>query len=390
MKFSAALSLAIAPVALAKAVHNVYPVRRDPKNADNNKGGPHPSRDVGGVGSVGGVGGVGSSQVVNADAALLAEAGLVLGSLSEIVVIWVNGGGGVPTTTINAVSTVTQTVTAGAGGVAGAPAETTVAAAGGGTGTTATGATAVAGGAGATHTVTVGGPKGLAYEPSSIVANVGDMVIFTFLSQNHTVSQSAFATPCELLAGGMDSGFQPNANNSVNPPPQVALQVMVDTPLWFYCRQKGHCGKGMTFSINPTAAKTQAMFQQMAIAQNGTGTGSAITGNGGGAAAGGAAAGGAAAGSGTGTTVASGTTTSAVAAADSLTATLGGTAATNTAAAVGSSGTGLTTGTGSINADGSCSCAVMCAAGSFPAVQAQGVGAFGGFGGSLPSTAVVA
>lgn len=228
MKFSAALSLAIAPVALAKAVHNVYPVRRDPKNADSNKGAAHPSRDVLGAGSVGGIG---SNQVVNADAALIEEAGLVLGSLSEIIVIWVNGGGGVPTTTINAVSTVTQTVTAGAAGVAAAPAQTTAAVVGAGTGTTAVGASAVAAGAGATHTVTVGGPKGLAYEPNSVVANVGDMVIFTFLSQNHTVSQSAFATPCELLAGGMDSGFQPNANNSVNPPPQVALQVMVATPL---------------------------------------------------------------------------------------------------------------------------------------------------------------
>ncbi|CAK7209279.1 hypothetical protein SBRCBS47491_000390 [Sporothrix bragantina] len=375
MKFSAALSLAMAPVALAKAVHNVYPVRRDPKNADSNKGSAHPSRDVLGGNIIGG-----SNAVVNADAALLAEAGLVLGSLNEIVVIWVNGGGGVPTTTINAVSTVTQTVTAnGAGGAAAPPAETTAAVvAGAGTGTTAAAASAVAAGAGATHTVTVGGPKGLQYEPSSLVANVGDMVIFTFLSTNHTVSQSAFATPCELLAGGMDSGFQPNVNNSVNPPPQVALQVMVDTPLWFYCRQKNHCGQGMTFSINPTANKTQAMFQQMAIAQNGTGTGSAITGNGGTTAAGGT--------TGTTTTAAGG---------DSLTATLGGTAATNTAVAASGStastgGTGLTTGTGTVNADGSCSCAVVCNAGSFPAVQAQGVGAFGGFGGSLPSTAVVA
>lgn len=134
----------------------------------------------------------------------------------------------------------------------------------------------------------------------------------------------------------------------------------------------------MTFSINPTANKTQAMFQQMAIAQNGTGTGSAITGNGGTTVAGGT----------------TGTTTSAVAeGGNALTATLGGTAATNTAAAsVGSTtgSSGLTTGTGTVNADGSCSCAVQCAAGSFPAVQAQGLGAFGGFGGSLPSTAVVA
>ena len=198
MKFSAALSLALAPVALGKIVHSIYPDRRDTKAVE---------RDT----------------ISKADLALLEKTGLALGSLNEIIVIWVNGGGDAATTTINAVSTVTQTVTAGVAGAAaaGTSASTTAAI----TGTT----TAAA--LGATHTVTVGGPKGLIYEPSSISASVGDMVIFTFLSQNHTVSQSSFATPCELLAGGMDSGFQPNPNNTVNPPPQVALQVMVDTPL---------------------------------------------------------------------------------------------------------------------------------------------------------------
>lgn len=38
----------------------------------------------------------------------------------------------------------------------------------------------------------------------------------------------------------------------------------------WYCRQKTHCGKGMTFAINPTMAKSYADFLSMAIAQNGT------------------------------------------------------------------------------------------------------------------------
>lgn len=42
----------------------------------------------------------------------------------------------------------------------------------------------------------------------------------------------------------------------------------------FYCKQKGHCGKGMTFSINPTAEKSQANFRQLAIDQNGAADGS--------------------------------------------------------------------------------------------------------------------
>ena len=46
-------------------------------------------------------------------------------------------------------------------------------------------------------------------------------------------------------------------------------------------------------------------------------------------------------------------------------------------------GTGITPGKGTVGADGSCTCFVACAAGSFP-VQDQGVGSFGGQGGGLP------
>lgn len=77
----------------------------------------------------------------------------------------------------------------------------------------------------------VGGSAGLVYTPNTINAAVGDMVIFQFMSANHTATQSAFTTPCEALAGGMDSGFKPNANNSVVPPPQMAMQVTVATPI---------------------------------------------------------------------------------------------------------------------------------------------------------------
>jgi plastocyanin len=81
------------------------------------------------------------------------------------------------------------------------------------------------------YQVVVGGSAGLVYSPDTIEAAVGDMVVFTFLEQNHTVTQAAFTTPCEALAGGMDSGFMPNINSTVNPPPQMAMQVTVATPL---------------------------------------------------------------------------------------------------------------------------------------------------------------
>lgn len=116
----------------------------------------------------------------------------------------------------------------------------------------------------------------------------------------------------------------------------------------------------MTFSINPTAAKTQTMFQSMAIALNGTGAGSAITGG----AAPAAAAPAAAAGS------ASNSTGSA------------GTAGAGTAAAGSGSTAGVTTGTGTLQ-NGQCQCAVTCTAGALPAAAVQGVGAFGGIPGKL-------
>ncbi|XXG97040.1 nucleolar protein [Hypoxylon texense] len=307
MKYAAALSLAVAPLAIAKAVNNVYPAEKRSSHLKE----------------ISGAAGVGES--------LNIIEGLSLGSTTQVIVIWANPGNGAQTTTLHDQVTVTQTVTADAAATTAGSATTTAAAAGAAT----------------THTVIVGGAAGLVYTPSEIQANVGDMVIFEFMNANHTASQSTFAEPCKLMAGGMDSGFQPNANNTVNPPPKVAMQVMTTDPLWFYCRQSGHCGKGMTFSINPTAEKTQAMFQAMAIAQNGTGAGSAITGN---------------------------ATTSA--AADS--------AATSTAAAGAAATSAITAGTGLVEG-GACVCAVQCSTGSFPAVAAQGIGAFGGFAGSLPA-----
>ncbi|KAL6895160.1 hypothetical protein GGI43DRAFT_128960 [Trichoderma evansii] len=299
MKFGSWLALATAPLAIATKVQNAYP--------DN----------------------VARGNEIDLDAKAIAAAnGIKVDASTEIIVIWVNPGSGAATTTINQKVTVTQTVTVG-------------------------GQTSTAVAPGATHTVVVGGAAGLAYSPPQLDnVPVGDTVVFEFHSKNHTVTQSAFNTPCKKLEGGMDSGFQPNPNNTISPPPQVAMQVMVSTPLWFYCRQAGHCGQGMVFSINPTAAKTQAMFQQMAIAQNGTGAASPITG---------------------------GTSAPPPAAAPP--------AASSAAAApppAASSGT-VTDGKGSVGADGSCSCTCQCAPGSFPVNAAQGVGAMGGWGGSLPN-----
>ncbi|KAH8821192.1 hypothetical protein F5884DRAFT_77758 [Xylogone sp. PMI_703] len=251
--------------------------------------------------------------------------------INEVIIIWVNVGGGATTSTVNAASTVNSA------------------------------AAAIK-----THTVIVGGDAGLVYSPSSVQAAVGDMVVFTFMSQNHTATQSAFAAPCVKLAGGMDSGFMANVNNTVSPPPQMAMQVKVATPIWFYCRQKGHCGKGMTFSINPTAEKTQAMFEQMAIAQNGTGTTPVI--------AGGAAAA-------TTASVAAAATT-AVAAPPPPPAAPAAPPASSGSSSSSSGGSGMVNGSGSMNSDGSCSCSCLCGVSAFPQAN-QGVGMYGGMSGAM-------
>lgn len=64
------------------------------------------------------------------------------------------------------------------------------------------------------HTIIVGGPGVLAYQPSNITAQVGDTITFEFHEKNHTVTASSFATPCRALSStsvtanaGFDSGL---------------------------------------------------------------------------------------------------------------------------------------------------------------------------------------
>lgn len=201
--------------------------------------------------------------------------------------------------------------------------------------------------------VTVGGTAGLVYTPSSINAAVGDIVQFNFESKNHTVTQSSFAAPCVKTTGGFDSGFMPNINNSVSPAPMLQFQVTVSTPIWMYCAQTGHCGQGMVFSINPTAAKSQAAFESAAKAQNGTA---------------------AAGGMGAGAAASSASATSGSAATSS--------AATSSVAAVAAAtSASVATGTGTLTSGGACSCSCLCGVADFPA--GAGIGAMGGMGGKF-------
>ncbi|OBZ75762.1 hypothetical protein A0H81_04080 [Grifola frondosa] len=130
--------------------------------------------------------------------------------------------------------------------------------------------------------VKVGANGTLAYDPPQVTANPGDTIAFQFLAKNHTVTQSTFADPCSNLTNadgstGIDSGFQfvPTSATSF---PQWSFTLSANTtgPLWFYCRQTGHCAQGMVFAVNPTAAKSFDAFQAAAkaLAANTTSTAS--------------------------------------------------------------------------------------------------------------------
>lgn len=229
----------------------------------------------------------------------------------------------------------------------------------------------------------VGGDAGLVYVPDTIQAAVGDIVKFVFMAQNHTVTQSTFAEPCVAMEGGVDSGFIPNPDNTVNPPPVMEFQVMTEKPIWMYCAQGNHCGAGMVFSINPTADKSHAAFVENALMKNGTAADGAAGG------AGDAAAATSACNTETATaeaqTQAAGweaqTTAAAWPAADTAAAGDSAWAQASTSQAEAATQTaGVVQGTGTWTSGGACDCSCLCGAGAFP--DGAGLNAVGGMGGT--------
>jgi len=121
------------------------------------------------------------------------------------------------------------------------------------------------------HNVIVGGNGTLTYNPPSLTGvAVGDTVAFTFTSKAHTVTQSSFGNPCANLSTDptqfLDSGIFPVAAGATQLPQWSFTLTNATAPLWFYCRQVGHCAKGMVFAINPTATKSYNAFQLAANA----------------------------------------------------------------------------------------------------------------------------
>jgi plastocyanin len=130
----------------------------------------------------------------------------------------------------------------------------------------------------ATYNVKVGGLNAdgtpqLLFDPPFVNALVGDQVVFQFQQKNHSVVQTSFDHVCNPLlndqqAPVFQTQFHPVSNDETNFPTETYTVQDASKPLWFYCSQKTHCGKGMIFSINcPTEGEnTLDAFRQRALA----------------------------------------------------------------------------------------------------------------------------
>jgi plastocyanin len=103
------------------------------------------------------------------------------------------------------------------------------------------------------HIVQVAPGATFMFQPQVITAAVNETVTFAFPAGTlqHSVTQSSFAKPCNLLNEdgggpiGFDSGFQSGT--------QFTITITnASQPIWFFCKQNppSHCASGMVGGIN--------------------------------------------------------------------------------------------------------------------------------------------
>ncbi|MCJ1317338.1 hypothetical protein MMC15_002661 [Xylographa vitiligo] len=111
-----------------------------------------------------------------------------------------------------------------------------------------------------THRVTVGADGKLAYNPTTVFANTGDLVQFEFYPSNHSVTQSNPSTPCVPLSNGFFSGFIYEANGSTTAATTFVLTVNSTQSLYYYSSQGHECQQGMVGVINPNNSTSQSAY----------------------------------------------------------------------------------------------------------------------------------
>jgi plastocyanin len=103
------------------------------------------------------------------------------------------------------------------------------------------------------HNVNVGGNQQLLFTPSTVRALPGDVVQFTFLDLNHTVtSGNPFGGGC-TPSNVFNSGFIPVSNQTAaTAKPTFSVVITNTLPMVVYCAQLQHCQNGMVMVINPS------------------------------------------------------------------------------------------------------------------------------------------
>ncbi|KAF8913638.1 hypothetical protein CPB85DRAFT_1433832 [Mucidula mucida] len=117
--------------------------------------------------------------------------------------------------------------------------------------------------------VQVGPNNAFSFAPTTITADVGDTITFTFLSRNHSATTTTFESPCTVPEGGVGPGGFDTGFFDATTEVQTAVATITDTePHWVTCRQAAgaHCRLGMVMAINPPPDMTEEQFLANALA----------------------------------------------------------------------------------------------------------------------------
>ncbi|KZS98945.1 hypothetical protein SISNIDRAFT_447770 [Sistotremastrum niveocremeum HHB9708] len=110
------------------------------------------------------------------------------------------------------------------------------------------------------------------FTPQSITANENDTITFVFPPGpiTHSVTQSNFASPCNLLNENNTSTAQVGFDSGLTSGSEFSIVITnASQPIWFHCKQFGppsHCGSGMVGAINAPTNGTNTFSAFLAAA----------------------------------------------------------------------------------------------------------------------------
>ncbi|KAK9326437.1 Cupredoxin [Lipomyces orientalis] len=113
------------------------------------------------------------------------------------------------------------------------------------------------------------GEGALDYTPNTITADVGDYVVFTFLSGTHGVAQASYDSPCSPYSDSTEGAGKTGLYSGLITPirnydPTYTIRIDSTDPIWFYCPEAFHCQSGMVGVINPGDGQSLAEFNSVA------------------------------------------------------------------------------------------------------------------------------